>query len=106
MEGRDYRCSAVTNATFNHRECPRERPSKKSPQWFRSRTGRSSIGNVQACAHGRSHLNGMCHELDVQASGMSKRASTQEVTTMILVTNATYFHRDCPSVSARKKSPQ
>ena len=81
MEGRDYRCSAVTNATFNHRECPRVRPSKKSPKWLRI-------------------------ERDVQASGMSKRASTQEVTTMILVTNATYFHLECPSVSARKKSPQ
>src|SRR5580765_4168244 len=83
MEGRDYRCSAVTNATFNHRECPRERPSKKSPQWFRSRTGRSSIGNVQACEHARSHHNDFGHERDLLPSGFSKRERAQEVTTMI-----------------------
>src|ERR1044072_2639781 len=45
----------VTNARFNHWECPSVRARKKSPQWFQSRTRRSSIGNVHACAQARSH---------------------------------------------------
>src|ERR1044072_8934189 len=68
----------VTNARFNHRECPSVSSRKKSPQWFKKRT--------------------------LQPSGMSKRERTQEVTAMISVTNGTFKHRECPSVRARKKS--
>src|ERR1044072_8610178 len=73
----------VTNARFNHRECPSVRARKKSPQWFRSRTRRSSIGNVQACEHARNHHNDFGHERDLLPSRMSKRERAQEVTTMI-----------------------
>src|ERR1044072_622359 len=120
MEGRDYRCSAVTNATFNHRECPRVRPSKESPKWLRierdvqasgmskrapkqevtemvaDRTRRSSIGNVQACEHARSHHNDFGHERDLLPSGMFKRERAQEVTTMISSRIGPHIRRQQP----------
>src|ERR1044072_5819243 len=69
---------SVTYGTFKHRECPSVRARKKSPQWYVSRTGRSSIGNVQACEHARSHHNDFGHERDLLPSGLSKRERAQE----------------------------
>src|ERR1044072_7466388 len=61
----------VTNARFNHRECPSVRARKKSPQWF-------------------------SHERDVQASGMSMRERKQEVTTMISSRIGPHIRRQQP----------
>src|ERR1044072_2027106 len=46
------------------------------------------------------------HERDFQPSGMSKREPKQELPAIVSVTNETFKHRECPSVSASKKSPQ